>query len=427
MPATTPNVGVRTFLDRIDQVPFLIADMSTIGGVFTPGTGIDRTKFPVNTPVHFTTDDAEMVAAAGSGTLKQQIEACTAMGVVCSIVAVVPDILPADTAEQQMTKMVGSSSARTGAWALLNAQAETGAVPDILVAPDYAHLRPSNSANPIVTAFDAICELLITPVVVADTPSADKTVAVEWAADFDESINIIACGVGARISVNGVSVNRASAPFIAALIAKTDKALGGPYYSPGNQTLTGILGPTRAVGLNISDPDSEANWLLQRGVNSIVQLERNRTARSVNAPQGKTFWCFFDTSSDPLWRQINVVRTRKAIREVIPRTLVRYIGKNIGSHLAVVIRESVLDFLGELAALPEPAILSGYEVRWDRDLNSNAVLRVGGLVFNANWEESPALVDLQIYTGRREASFDILASEIQAAMAQYSVTGALGG
>jgi len=121
------------------------------------------------------------------------------------------------------------------------------------------------------------------------------------------------------------------------------------------------------------------------------------------------------------------VRTRKAIREVIPRTLVRYIGKNVGAHLAVTIRQSVLDFLGELAALPEPAILPGYEVRWDRDLNSNAVLRVGGLVFNAYWEESPALVDLQLYTGRREASFDILASEIQAAMAQYNVQGVLGG
>ena len=54
-----------------------------------------------------------------------------------------------------------------------------------------------------------------------------------------------------------------------------------------------------------------------------------------------------------------------------------------------------------------------------------AVLRVGGLVFSAYWEESPALVDLQIYTGRREQSFDILASEIQAAMAQYNVSGTL--
>lgn len=424
MPATTPNVGVRTFLDRTGKVPFLIADMSTIGGVFTPGTGIDRSKFPVDTPVHFTTSDTEMVTAAGTGTLKQVIDACNYSGIVASIVACVPDILVGDTDDQKMTKMVGDSVAKSGAWAMMAAQGETGVVPDLLIAPDFAHLRPGNAANPIVAAFDPICERLITPVAIADTPSANKTVAVEWAADWADTLNVICCGQGARVSEAGLPVTRASAPYIAALMAKTDKQMGGPYYNPGNQPL-GILGPSRAVECNYTDPDSEHNWLLQRGVNTIVQLEKNRTARSVNSPQGKMFWGFFTTSNDPLWRLINVVRTRKAIREVIPRTLVRYLGQNIGTNLVVVLRQSVMDFLGELASLPEPAILPGFDVIWDRDQNSNAVMRVGGLVFNAYWEESPALVDLQLYTGRREQSFDILASEIQAAMAQYNVSGTL--
>lgn len=428
MPATTPNVGVRAFLDRIDKQPVVIADMSTIGGVFTPVTPtvapvLDRAKFPVNTPVHFTTDDEEMVAGSGSGTLRQTIDACIASGVVASIVAVVPDIMADDDAATQMTKMVGSESNRTGAWALLDAQGETGTVPDLLIAPQYAHLRPGAAANPIVAAFDAICDRLITPMVIADTPSADKTVAAEWAADWSDSLNVIAIGQGVRMRVGEQNLVRAAAPFVAALMAKTDKLMGGPYYNPGNQPLTGILGPSRSVICNYSDPDSEHNWLLQRGVNCIVQLEKNRTSRSVNSPQGKMFWGFFTTSDDPLWRLINVIRTRKAVRDAIPRALVKYLGKNIGAHLAVVIRQSVLDFLGELASLPEPAILPGYEVRWDRDLNSNAVLRIGGLVFNVNYEEAPALVDLQLYMGRREASFDILASEIQAAMRQYSVTG----
>jgi len=424
MPATIPNVGVRTFLDRLDKVPFIVADISTIGGVFTPGTGIDRSKFPVDTPVHFTTSDTEMTTAAGSGTLKQLIDACNYTGIVASIVACVPDILVGDTADQKMTKMVGDSVARTGAWAMMAAQGETGVVPDLLIAPDFAHLRPGSAANPIISAFDAICERLITPVAIADTPSADKTVAVEWAADWADTLNVICCGQGVRVSEAGLPVTRASAPYIAALMAKTDKQMGGPYYNPGNQPL-GILGPSRAVECNYTDPDSEHNWLLQRGVNTIVQLEKNRTSRSVNSPQGKMFWGFFNTSNDPLWRLINVVRTRKAIREVIPRTLVRYLGQNIGTNLVVVLRQAVMDFLGELASLPEPAILPGFDVIWARDQNSNAVLRVGGLVFNAYWEESPALVDLQLYTGRREQSFDILAEEIQAAMSQYNVSGSL--
>lgn len=425
MPATTPHVGVRTFLNTVEKQPFIIADMSTIGGAFTPGTGIDRTKFPINVPVHFTTDDAEMVAAAGTGTLKETIEAITAEGIVASLVATVPDVLAADTVEQAMAKIVGDSSASTGLWSLLNAQSETGAEPDIIIAPGYTSQRLSSAANPAATAIDAICNRIITAVGVCDTPSTDKTAAIEWAADFDTTMNLIACGQGVRVmGSGGTPVIRSASPSIAALIAKTDKQKGGPYYNPGNKALTGILGPSRSVPIRIDDPDCEANYLIQRGVNSIVQLEKSRTARSTNSPQGKTFWGFFNTSTDPLWRAINVVRTRKAVREVIPRTLVKYLGQNLGVHLAVTLLQALEDFIGELRALPEPAILGG-EVRWDRTLNSNATLRTGGFVVNLDFEEAPPLTDLQIYTGRYEAAFDILANEIEAAMRSYSVTGQL--
>jgi Phage tail sheath protein FI len=237
-------------------------------------------------------------------------------------------------------------------------------------------------------------------------------------------MNLIAIGQAARISVDGLPVITPASPHIAALMVKTDKERGGPYYNPGNQALRGILGPSRGVSFRIDDPDCEANYLLQRGVNALVQIEKNRTSRSSNAPQGKTFWGFLNTCTDPLWRQINVVRTRKAVREVIPRTLVRYIGQNLGPHLGTTLLYSLDDFLGELKSLPEPAILGG-EVKWDRGLNSNANMRVGGFVINMDFEEAPALLDLQVYTGRFERAFNILADEIQSAMRQYNVSGQL--
>ncbi|MBX3545603.1 hypothetical protein [Chelatococcus sp.] len=428
MAATTPHVGVRTFLDRTEKTPFIIADMSTIGGPFTPGTGIDRDLFPPDTPVHFTTDDTEMVAGAGSGTLRQTLDAIASEGVVASVVAVVPDITEEDdTLEKQMTKMVGSASSQTGAYALLAAQSETGITPDILIGPGFTSQRLSTSANPLATAFDAIAERLLTAVAVCDTPSTNKTDAIEWAADFSETLNIIAIGQAVRVSVDAAPVVRPASPHIAARIVKTDKERGGPYYLPGvdGTALKGILGPNRAVSWQVDDPDCEANFLLQRGVNSLVQMEKNRTSRASNSPQGKTFWGFYNTSTDPLWKQFHQVRTRKAIREVIPRTLVRHIGKNLGSHLGVLLMQSLDDFLSELKGLPEPAILGG-EVLWDRNLNSNASLRTGGFSINLNFEETPALLDLQIYTGRYEAAFNIMADEIQQAMQQYRVGGSVG-
>lgn len=426
MPATTPHVGVRTFLDRTDVQPVIIADLSTIGGVFT-APNADNTLFPLNEPVHFTTSDQAMIDAAGdaTGTLRQTIDMITAEGVSASIVAV--RVAPGNTVDATMANMVGSASSKTGAYALLSAEQETGAAPDLLIGPGYTSQRLGNAANPLATAFDGICDRLGTAVSFCQTPTTTKEDAIEWAADFAETLNIIAIGQSARVfdSVSGSTVIRDVAPALAALQVRRDKELGGPYYNPGNQALKGILGPNRSVQFKIDDPDCEANFLIQRGVNSLVQLAANRTARRVNSPQGKTFWGFFNTSTDPLWRAINVVRTRKAVREVIPRTLVRYVGQNLGTHLAVVLLQALDDFLRELKHLPEPAILPGSEVSWDRNLNTNATLRTGGFVVKMLFEEAPPITDIQVYTGRYEAAFNILAEEIQTAAKQYQITGSL--
>lgn len=423
MTVTTPHVGVRTFLDRTDAIPLIIADMSTIGGVFEPVADMDRTFFPVDTPVSFYTNDPAAIAAAGAaGTLRQTIDAITAEGIVATVTACVPEDFAANaTLEQKMAKMVGSPSGKTGAWALLDAESETGVVPDILIGPGYTSQRLGDAANPLATAFDAISERLLTAVAVCDTPSSTKEAAVEWAGDFTDSLNIIAVAQGVKVSVAGSPIVRPASPSVAALIAKTDKEEGAPYYNPGNRSLIGILGPSRAVGFSISDPDSEANYLIQRGVNSLVQVNRTRTSKPGNV-QGKTFWGFFNTSDDPLWRAINVVRTRKAVREVIPRTLVKYAGQNLGPHLVTVIMQSLEAFLSQLKSLPKPAILGG-EVVWDRKLNDNATLRTGGLSIKLNFEEAPPLTDIRVYTGRYEAAFNILADEIRAAMSQAGVGG----
>ena len=425
MPTATPHVGVRTTLNRIEQQPLIIADQSTIGGAFTPGTGINRSLFPPDMPVHFTTADAEMVAGCGSGTLRQTVDRAIASGVTASVVASVPNILANDTLEQQMAKMVGSPSARTGVWSLLSAQGETGVEPDILICPNYTSQRMGNAANPVATALDGVANRLPTAMAVCQTPSSSKEAAVEWAADFADTMNIIAIAQAVRVSQGGMPVVVDAAPSIAALMVKTDKARLGPYRNPGNQALTEILGPDRAVQFSISDPDSEANYLIQRGVNSIVQIEKNRTSRASNSPQGKTFWGFYNTCNDPLWRQIQVVRTRKAVREVIPRTLVKYAGMSLGAHLGVTLLASLQTFLSELKSGQEPAIVGG-QVRWDRSLNSNANLRVGGFVVSMDFEETPALVDLVVETGRYERAFTILADEIMAAAAQLNVSGQLG-
>lgn len=425
MPVTTPHVGVRAFFDRGSTDIYQVADLSTIGVVFM-ASDASETLFPLDTPVHFTTDDTDMVAGAGTtGGLYEVIDAVGNAGIVASVVAVRVDHTGADI-DAKMAKIVGSAASLTGVYALTEAQGETGAEPDIIVAPGFTSQRLSSAANPAATAIDAVCNRIVTAIGVCDTPSASKAAAIEWAADFAETLNLVAVGQQVRVmGPAGTPVSRPASSYVAALIAAYDKSRGAPYYNPGNQELGGILGPDRSVSWRVDDPDCEANFLIQRGVNSIIQKERNRTSRATNSPQGKTFWGFFNTSSDTSWRGINMVRTRKAIREVIPRTLVKHIGRNLGSHLIPTIGQGLEAFLAELHGLPEPAILSGWQVLWPRSLNTNAELAAGGSSFRVLFQEAPPLVDLKIYTEPNEASFDILASEIETAMKTYNVGGTL--
>lgn len=426
MPANTPNVGVRTLFDPTDVTSVLIANMSVIGGVFTPGAGIDRGFFPPDTPVLFRTSNAAALAAIGTdptSTLYQSVNQVIAQGVDATIIAVVPDLLANDTADQKMAKMVGVPSSWSGAWALTKAQQETGLRPGLLIGPNYVASRPGTQKNPLATAFDAICTKLGIAVAVCDAPSSNAAAAMLWAADFSTSMNIIATGQGASISQGGVPTVFDSAASIAALIVANDQNMGAPYYNPGNHALTGILGPSRSVEFNPSDPSCEVNMMLQAGVNCIVNTATNRISSS--GPTGNTFWGFLNTYDDPDWRMINVIRTRKAILDALPTALLKYTGQNLGVALVTVIVQSIQAFLNELMALPVPAILPGATVTYDPTLNDAAGLRVGGLVIKANWAETPALLDLQIYTGGNPASFTILNSQIAAALTQAGVTGTL--
>lgn len=426
MPANTPNVGVRTLFNPTNTTAVTIANMSAIGGVFTPGQGIDRSFFPPDTPVLFRTSNAAALTAIGNdptSTLYQAVNQIIGAGVDATVIASVPDILTNDTSDQVMAKMVGVPSSWSGAWALTKAQQECGLRPGILIGPQFVATRVGNQKNPLATAFDAICDKLGITVAVCDTPSANAAAAMTWAADFSTSMNIIATGQGASISVGGTPTVFDSAPSIAALIVAYDQAMGAPYYNPGNHAMPGILGPSRSVEFNPSDPSCEANTMLQAGVNCIVNTAINRISSS--GPTGNTFWGFLNTYNDPDWRMINVIRTRKAILDALPTALLKYTGQNLGVALVTVIVQSIQMFLNELVRLPVPALLPGATVTYDPNLNDAEGLRVGGLVIDANWAETPALLDLQIYTGGQPSSFTILSDQIQAALTQAGVSGTL--
>ena len=71
---------------------------------------------------------------------------------------------------------------------------------------------------------------------------------------------------------------------------------------------------------------------------------------------------------------------------------------------------SLQTFLDDLTAVG--AVLGG-RVYWDRDMNSNASLRMGKLRVEFDAEETPPLEDLIFGSRRNERYFDTLADDIQ--------------
>ncbi|WP_375673346.1 phage tail sheath C-terminal domain-containing protein, partial [Bartonella sp. CL25QHWL] len=98
------------------------------------------------------------------------------------------------------------------------------------------------------------------------------------------------------------------------------------------------------------------------------------------------------TSSDPLWRFVNVVRTRAALEKTIINNFRPWANdENLTGQHVIAITRSLTQFLDDMIA--RGALLGG-RVWFDRDLNSNSTLQLGKWRVEFDAEEVPPLEDL---------------------------------
>ncbi len=112
-------------------------------------------------------------------------------------------------------------------------------------------------------------------------------------------------------SDGGWSVKPAS-PFAAAMFIKRDKQRGGVFWFPSNQDVKGILGTARPISYFDGEIDHEANRLNQADIATFIPARLSQNAHGKIVANGRILWGNHTTSSDPLWRFVNVVRTRAA-------------------------------------------------------------------------------------------------------------------
>lgn len=268
-------------------------------------------------------------------------------------------------------------------------------------------------ANPVALAIAAVAKRLL-GIGIVDGPNTSRADALAWATKLKSDIGRYLYPIDPAIrrfeeDEEGVAslLTRPSSVSVAALFAKRDRERGGPYWSPENQTFSGIVGTARPISYYDGEVDHEANLLVTGSVNTIIE--------------GKELYGSETLSNDTNWRFVNKVRTENAIRKSLPRALRKWRGENFAAHNALMIVKTIEQFLDELVSL---GVVVGYTRYFDRGLNPNANMRQGILRIELPHENTPIISDLQIGMRPYLAAFDVLASDIQQALGSLTAVAA---
>lgn len=143
----TQVMGIKHIRDGLEPIAANGADMGIIGIVGT-APGANPAIFPYDDPVEFFTNDTAMLQALGTlGTLADAVAAISlTQGDSAARVVVVRVNPGADTAAT-MTALLGAESSLTGIWALLDAPANLGVTPRLIIVPGYTSQTENGVAS----------------------------------------------------------------------------------------------------------------------------------------------------------------------------------------------------------------------------------------------------------------------------------------
>ncbi|WP_455476167.1 phage tail sheath C-terminal domain-containing protein [Bartonella sp. B17] len=402
------NHGIRILEAGEDSRPLTTFDQTAIGVVVT-APDADAQTYPLNEPVLLFTHEGDKIKKLGQkGTALDVINAVCAQGIEAKIILV--RVEEKSKISETQTAMIGSNTALTGVHALAHARGHLGVEPGILLAPAYSAGRVDNAKNPVADALEQVAEKL-QAIAIFDTGGKNTEESLAFRADFSSRFcYLIDPFVRVADHDGGLSIKPAS-PFAAAMFLKRDKQKGGVFWSPSNQDVKGILGTARPISYFDGEIDHEANRLNQADIATFIPARLSQNAQGQLAANGRILWGNHTTSSDPLWRFVNVVRTRAAIEKTIINSFRPWANdENLTGQHVLAITRSLTQFLDDMIA--RGALLGG-RVWFDRDLNSNSNLQLGKLRVEFDAEEVPPLEDLSFGSRRNSAYFNRLAEDIQ--------------
>ncbi len=376
--------GVRVVEVNDGPRPMRTVSTAVIGVVCT-GPAADASAFPLNKPVLLTKLADAIGKAGNTGTLRPTLQAIhdqtNAMVVVVRVEAGSDD-------GTTTSNVIGSTQngQYTGLQALLAAEAQLGVKPRILAAP-------GTDTQPVAAALAVVAKKLRGMAYVSAGTSANKEDAVEYRENFGDRELMVIWPDALAFNTTSKATEAAYATARAIGVrARIDSEMGW-HKTLSNVEINGITGISRDIHFDLQDPATDAGYLNENEVTTLVRHN------------GFRFWGSRTCSDDPLFAFESAVRTGQVLADTIAEGLSWAVDKPMHPSLIKDILETINAKFRELKALGY--IIDG-QAWYDEEANSEATLAGGKLYIDYDYTPVPPLESLtlrQRITSRYLAEF----------------------
>lgn len=359
---------------------------TAIIGLIATASDANAAAFPLNVPVLVTDIYAAIGQAGQQGTLARSLNAIAQQARPICVVVRVAQGTDADATTSNVIGTVEPNGQRTGAQALLSAQAQLGVKPRILGAPGL-------DTAPVATALASIAQKLRAMAYVSAWGCETVSQAIAYREDFGaRELMVIHPDFQSWDTVTNATVDAPATAYALGLRAKIDAETGW-HKTISNVAVNGVTGINRSIYWDLQTSATDAGLLNEAGVTTLINAN------------GFKFWGSRTCSEEPLFSFESSVRTAQVLADSIAEAHLWANDKPLHPSIVKDILEGVNAKMRELKALG--LILDG-SAWYDETINSSDRLKEGKLVIDYDYTPIPPLEDLafrQRITDRYYADF----------------------
>lgn len=347
---------------------------TAVPGIVCIADDADATIFPLNKPVLLTSPMSYLGRAGDKGTLAKTLDAITDQA---NPLTVIVRVAKGATEAETTSNLIGSTDAKgrfTGMKALLSAKNSLGVKPRILGIPGLDSL-------PVASELASIAQKLRAFAYVSAFGCETKEEAVAYRDNFGqrELMTIWPDFIGWDTVANAEKTLFATARALG-LRSKLDNEVGW-HKTISNVAVNGVTGLSKDVFWDLQDPATDAGYLNQNDVTTLVNF------------QGFRFWGSRTCSSDKLFAFENYTRTAQVLADTMAEAHAWAMDLPMSATL---VRDILEGLNSKFRSLTRNGYLIGGGAWFDPAFNTKETLKDGQLGIDYDYTPVPPLENLTL-------------------------------